>query len=55
MKHLSRIAVSGLLASLALATAAPVLASTDAPACGGDKNETPKPDPKPAPKPPSAL
>jgi hypothetical protein len=55
MKHLSRMALSGLLASLAIAATAPAFASPEAPQCGGDKNESPKPAPKPAPKPPSAL
>jgi hypothetical protein len=51
-------AISGLLASLALAATAPAFASTaedGSPQCGGEKNESPKPAPKPAPKPPSAL
>lgn len=57
MKHNSRLVLSGLLASLALAATAPAFASMTSgasPQCGGDKHETPKPAPQPAPKPPSA-
>jgi hypothetical protein len=58
MKHLSRIALSGLLASLAMAAAAPAFASSQqgaTPQCDDGKKDTTKPEPKPLPKPPSAL